>query len=69
MNQPIKSYTIYFLSASGSCIFYFGIDGTNKKKVTKMANEMAKLVEAYYKTEMWSIGKVSTQVEEQKPHH
>lgn len=66
MNRPTKSYTVYFMSSNNSCIFYFGIDGTNKKTVTKMAKQMALIVETYYNTEMWKIGKVSVNVEEYK---
>lgn len=67
MKGPIKGYTVYFMSANDSCIFYFGIDGTNKQIVTKLAKQIAALVEAYYKNEMWDMGKVSVKVEEYKP--
>lgn len=68
MNQLIKGYTVYIMSPNGSCIFYFGIDGTNKKKVLKLAKGIAKMVEDYYNTEMWKVGKLSATVEEYKPN-
>lgn len=69
MNQPIKGYTVYIMSQSGSCICHFGIDGTNKKKVHAMAKEIAATIQTYYKTHMWDVGKVSAKVEEYKPNH
>lgn len=68
MNQPIKGYTVYIMSQDGSCICHFGIDGTSKKKVYKMAREIAASIQNYYKTYLWDLGKVSAKVEEYKPH-
>lgn len=60
-----KAYTIYFYSKNNSCLTYLAVDGTNKKKVTKLGNDMAKLLEEYYASAMWKI-KITVKVEEYK---
>lgn len=65
--MPItKSYTLYFYSHNNSCLTYFGVDGTSKKKVSKLGKDMAKLLEEYYATQLWKI-KITVTVEEYKP--
>lgn len=61
----IKGYTLYFYSHNNSCLTYFGIDGTSKKKALKLGKDMAKLLEEYYATHMWKI-KITVTVEEDK---
>lgn len=61
-----KGYTLYFYSQNNSCLTYFGVDGTSKKKVFRLGRDMAKLLEEYYATQMWKI-KITVTVEEHKP--
>lgn len=65
MNKQIKAYTLYFYSAGNSCLTHFLVDGTNKEKALKLGKGMAKLLEDYYKTDMWPI-KITVTVEEYK---
>lgn len=60
-----KAYTIYFHSQNNSCLTYFAVDGTSKKKTQKLANDMAKLLQEYYKDNLWPIV-VKATVEEYK---
>lgn len=62
----IKGYTLYFYSQNNSCLTYFGVDGTSKKKILKLGKDMAKLLEEYYAAAMWPI-KITVKVEEFKP--
>lgn len=65
--MPItKSYTLYFYSQNNSCLTYFSVDGTSKKKVLKLGKDMAKLLEEHYSTKLWEI-KITVKVEEYKP--
>ena len=61
----IRSYTVYFYSKSGSCILYFGIDGTSKKQVLKLGRSMANLLQDHYKPMFWGT-KITVKVEEYK---
>lgn len=62
----IKGYTIYFYSGADSCITHLSVDGTTKKKAQKLGNDMAKLLQEYYKSLPWPI-KITVKVEEYKP--
>ena len=57
---------MYFYSKSGSCILYFGIDGTSKKQVLKLGRSIAKLLQDHYKSMSWGA-KITVKVEEYKP--
>lgn len=65
MARIIKAYTIYFHTQNNSCLNYFAVDGTNKKKALKLGKAMAKLLEEYYSSELWPIV-VKATVEEYK---
>jgi len=63
----IKGYTLYFYSGSNSCITYFGIDSTNKKRVLAMGRAMAKLLQDHYRESLgWKI-KITVKVEDYTP--
>lgn len=65
--MPItKSYTLYFYSQNNSCLTYFGVEGTSKKKVQQFAKDMSILLEQYYASQLWKI-KITVTVEEYKP--
>lgn len=64
----MKAYNIYFYSPSRSCILYFSVDGRSKKRVLKMARQMAKLMTDYYKADNISWGrKITVEVEDYIP--
>lgn len=64
--SKIKGYTIYFYSHNNSCLTHFSVDGTGKKKVSKLAKDMAKLLQEYYASQIWEI-EITVTVEEYKP--
>lgn len=64
----MKAYTLYFYSQNGSCIAYFGVDGTSKAKALKMGKEIAKVILAYYKADKMDwLTKITVKAEEYKP--
>lgn len=65
--DPMKAFTLYFYSQSGSCITYFGVDGRSKARALKMGKEIAKVMLAYYKAgRMPWLTKVAVDAEEYK---
>jgi hypothetical protein len=57
----IRGYTVYFYVGK-SCLLYFAIDGTSKKKAVRLARGIAKLWEAYYADFGWKK-KIRVEVE------
>jgi len=67
----IKGYTIYLYSQNRSCLYYFPVDGTNKKAALNLGKGIAKLFSDYYKSIpiQHGISRITVEVEEYKPNH